>query len=128
MRQPILWIVILLFGLGAGVLVGQLIVSYGNPQPEWIAVNDLARLIKDASITAINVQDNGATATTWDGQQYSLHLRQTDNLSTLLSSFGVTPDELATVTYQVDDEPAFGAWLGILAGLLPVVLLGGLLL
>jgi cell division protease FtsH len=110
------------------VLFGQLLVANNPRQPDSIAINELAQFVKDGRITAITVQDQRATATRSGGQKYTVHLGQNDNLPGLLSSFGVTPDELAQVTYSVDEPPLFASWTGMLASVLPMLLLLGVLL
>src|SRR3982074_3890756 len=45
-----------------------------------------------------------------------------------MHNFGVTPDELASVTYTVKEPPQISNWLGILVNLLPLIFFGAILL
>jgi cell division protease FtsH len=128
MRQLFLGLVILLLGVGAGALAGEFFARSSQPQPEFISIDNLARLVKQGWVRAIAVQDDRSTATTSDGQQYSVRLAKSDNLPAVLSAFGVTPVDLRQVTYVVDEPPQFGAWLAVLGGLLPLILFGAILL
>ena len=128
MRQRFWWLLIFLFGIAAGMLVGLPVLRSSDPPTDSIAINDLAQLVKDGAITTIAVHHDRATVTGMDGQQYSLRVGQNDTVPGLLRSFGVTPDELAQVTYVVDEPSWFGDWPGLLISLLPLIFTGAILL
>jgi cell division protease FtsH len=92
-----------------------------------IAINDLAQQVKDGKIKAIEVTDDRAVATTADGQKFSFRTGK-DSVPILLATFGVTPDQLAAVSYTVKDPPQISNWLGILVNLLPLIFFGAILL
>jgi cell division protease FtsH len=121
------WIITFLFGLGAGTLFSLFVVHASEPAPDMIAINDLAHLVKDGAISAIAVHGDRAIATAWDGQQYSVRLGQNDDVPGMLRSFGVTPAELANLTYIVDQPSWASALPGLLLGFLPLLFLGAML-
>jgi cell division protease FtsH len=77
-----------------------------------IATSDLARRVKTGGIRSIEVVDQHAIITTEDGQQrFIVSISPGTNLPEVLLRFGVTPDELVSVDYIVQDS-ALGAALG----------------
>ncbi|MBV9172677.1 MAG: ATP-dependent zinc metalloprotease FtsH [Chloroflexi bacterium] len=111
-----------------GGFIGLLILRAMPPQPHVITINDLARLVKDGDVSAINLHDGRATAQTLNGQQVDLHVSQNESVPSLLASFGVTPDELAQVDYVVDEPSPLANWLSALPSLLPLIFFGAILL
>src|SRR5689334_23760106 len=103
----------------------------GTPDVKPIALNDLAQRIKQGQIKSIEVTDDRvvATAGTPGGADQKFTTRTgRDNFLDAMHNFGVTPDELANVTYTVKDPPQISNWLGILVNLLPLIFFGAILL
>jgi cell division protease FtsH len=128
MVRLLLYLIMMLLALGAGMIIGELVLQLKQQQTSAIPINQLARLVKDGSIADIAVQVDRANVRAFDGRQYSLHLGQNDNVPDLLQSFDVTPSELAEVNYIIDEPSWFDTGLGTLAKMLPLLLLGGVLL
>ena len=78
-----------------------------------IATSDLARRVKMGEIKSIEVVDQHAVVTTQDGQtRFIVSISPGTSLPDVLQRFGVTPDELVSVDYMVQDSP-FGGDLGV---------------
>lgn len=97
----------------------------GNANHRATSLNEVALGVRSGEITEIRETSDRWLATTRSGEVLSVSAGQASVLKTL-AGFGVSPRELASVTYFVD-EP-MPEWLGILVGLLPLVLFGALLL
>src|SRR5919205_617801 len=103
----------------------------GTTDVKPIALNDLAQRIERGSIKSIEVTDDRvvATASTPGAPDQKFTTRTgRDNFLDAMHNFGVTPDELANVTYTVKDPPQISNWLGILVNLLPLIFFGAILL
>src|SRR5579864_3796346 len=104
----------------------------GTPDVKPIALNDLAQRIKAGQIKSIEVTDDRvvAVASSPGGQDQRFTTRTGANTNFLdaMHNFGVTPDELAGVSYTVKDPPQISNWLGILVNLLPLIFFGAILL
>jgi cell division protease FtsH len=125
-KNPRSWIV---FALCTAALAATALLVFrppGGVQPtQSIAVNDLVNRVKSGGITSIEVTDDRGVATTRDGQRFTFNAGTGASVPKLLSSFGVTPSELAQVTYTVS-EPA-PSWMGIAIGVVPFILFGAVL-
>ena len=82
---------ILLFCLAAGMGVGLLIARSSEPEPNSIAISDLAQLVKQGAVTGITVHDDRATASSSDGQQYSVRFGQNADVPRVLKLFTTLP-------------------------------------
>ncbi len=108
------------------LLVVRLRTSYDQPTPP-IAISDLAERVKDGQIASIEVSDTKSLVQTRSGQRFTVTTGTDDtSLPKLLTSFGVTPEELGQVDYTVSEAPP--SWIGDVLGLLPLVAFGGILL
>jgi len=121
------------FGLGFTLLlvvtgVIGLIASAGAQDSASVPVSDLARLVKDEQIAAIDVSGDRAVATTRQHQTFSVHIDQRGDLPQLLETFGVSSDQLGQVSYRVSNPLPLGQWLAAAGTVLPMLLLGGLVL
>src|SRR5690242_10253504 len=104
----------------------------GTPDVKPVALNDLAQRIKQGQIKSIEVTDDRVTATATNpggaDQKLSTRTGANTNFLDAMHNFGVTPDELANVSYTVKDPPQISNWLGILVNLLPLIFFGAILL
>ncbi len=125
-RRRRLWI-----GLCGAILLTLLLLLLqlrANQQqpPQPIAVSDLAQRVKAGEIASIDASDDRSLARTRSGQSLIVNTAGDASVPKLLASFGVTPEELAQVSYSVAEPPP--AWLGDLLGLVPLILFGAVLL
>ncbi|HYY88001.1 MAG TPA: ATP-dependent zinc metalloprotease FtsH [Chloroflexota bacterium] len=88
--------------------------------PRRVSVSEIAQRVRDGDVTELVVSDRGGRATTRSGEQLSFFVGDTSPLK-LMTGLGVSRDELARVTYRVD-EPQPG-WLG----LVPLVLVAAVM-
>jgi len=103
----------------------------GAPDVKPIALNDLAQRIKHGDIKSIEVTDDRVVAIAsvpgGNDQRFTTRTGR-DNFLDAMHNFGVTPEELANVTYTVKEPPQISNWLGILVNLLPLIFFGAILL
>jgi len=103
----------------------------GAPDVKPIALNDLAQRIKHGDIKSIEVTDDRVVAIASvpgaNDQRFTTRTGR-DNFLDAMHNFGVTPEELASVTYTVKEPPQISNWLGILVNLLPLIFFGAILL
>src|SRR3954451_11669109 len=103
----------------------------GTPDVKPIALNELAQRIKSGQIKSIEVTDDRVVATAstpgTPDQKFTTRTGR-DNFLDAMHNFGVTPEELAPVTYPVKAPPQITNWLGILVNLLPLIFFGAILL
>ncbi|MBV9134353.1 MAG: AAA family ATPase [Chloroflexi bacterium] len=95
-----------------------------GPPPRPIALNDLALAIQQSAIASVDVDEHGGVARDRLGSMYSFTLEPKTTLLKALSTLGVTPEQLATITYSVRDPSPAAEWSRVLAPLVPMVLLG----
>jgi cell division protease FtsH len=95
-----------------------------GPQSPPIAQNELAGAVKDGRISSIEISDDRGLARGTDGQQYWFQVNPATSELRTLGAFGVSADDLARVDYVVKPPPPWRAWVGGLASLFPLVLLG----
>ncbi|MDQ6672322.1 MAG: ATP-dependent zinc metalloprotease FtsH [Chloroflexota bacterium] len=97
-----------------------------TPVEKPVTLDALAVRVERGDVTEIRVADDGTgTARTRTGEALSFHTGRTQSILKILTSFGVTPDQLSNVAYTVADPPA--PWLGILLTFGPLVLFGGVM-
>jgi cell division protease FtsH len=97
-----------------------------GPADKPITLDALAQRVARGDVVDIRVGDEGGTAKTRTGEVLSFHTGRSQSVLKVLTSFGVTPDQLANVAYTVTDPPA--PWLGMLLTFGPLVLFGGIML
>jgi cell division protease FtsH len=127
--SDLLWgLVILAFALAPFVLLALAAPYQDSPEAPAIALNELARGIREGSVASIDVADRRGLVTTTDGQHFSFRLSPGSDALRVLRELGVTPDELSGVQYVVRGSSGLEVVLSGLAGVLPLLLLGVLLL
>ncbi len=100
----------------------------GGQEVKQIAINELAQQVKTGNVKSIQVTDSRAVATTKNDQKFSFRTEPNTSVPQTLANFGVTPDEMAGVSYEVKEPPQFSNLLGILVNLLPLIFFGAILL
>jgi hypothetical protein len=115
-----------------GLLLVSMVLSvilYASAQDTAsIPISDLARLVKAGQIATIDVSENQGTVTTRQHQRFSVRIDQPGSLPLLLESFGVTSGELSQVSYRISSPPPLSGLMSAVGGLLPVLLIGGVVL
>ncbi len=97
-----------------------------GPADKPITLDALAVRVERGEVTEIRVADDGAgLARTRSGEALSFHTGRTQSILKILTSFGVTPDQLSNVAFTVADPPA--PWIGLLFTIGPLVLFGGIM-
>jgi len=95
-------------------------------EPRRVSLSAIAQGIRSGDVTEIRVGDDRGQATTRSGEQLSFFAGDASTLK-VLTALGVSREELARVTYRVDEPPP--AWLSLLLPLLlPLVFFGAVLI
>ncbi len=113
---------LLLVALGA-----FLYTSFGqnaNNSSNESTIAEVAKMVRDGSITSIQVKDDTVTATTRDGEQLISRKESQVGIVPMLTNLGVTPEHLENVDIGVATPSIWDNWSGILFALLPLLLLG----
>jgi cell division protease FtsH len=121
LRLLVLAMALVLVAVGIGLLRPG-----GAPPDRPITLDALAQRVARGDVTEIRVTDDGGTARTRSGEVLSFHTGRTQSILKVLTSFGVTPDQLSDVAYTVADPPP--QWIGMLLTFGPLVLFGGIML
>src|SRR5690348_3738771 len=90
--------------------------SNAGREPRSVTLTELAQLVRSGDVVTIRETDAGGQAATRSGETLSFYTGETALLK-VLPRLGVTPEELARVTYGVAPPPP--AWLELLPALLP---------
>jgi cell division protease FtsH len=85
-----------------------------------ISLTQLAVLVKDDRIVALEVSDAGGRATDTSGDVFNFTTQRDESILKVLSDLGASPDELSRISYVVAEPPA--PWLDLLLGVGPLVL------
>ena len=86
-----------------------------------ISLNELAAAVKRGEVRRIDVSEDKLTIEIPGRQgKFTARKERQDTVPQVLSSYGVTPEELSRVEYRVTDPPQFSNWLGLLVNLLPL--------
>jgi cell division protease FtsH len=91
------------------------------PNERVISLNDLAVRVENHDVTEIRVVNDGGHVVTRSGEVMSFYAGR-DSILKVLSSLGVSPAAIASVTFTVADPPA--PWLGVLLTIGPLILFG----
>jgi cell division protease FtsH len=102
--------------------------QHGGQEIRPIEVNKLAQLVREGQIKSIEVTEDRALATQQNDQKFTFRRERDTSVPEMLRNFGVTPEEMSRVNYQVKDPPQITNWLGILVNLLPLIFFGAILL
>ena len=110
----------------ASLLVVNLgrVTVHSNAQP--IAASQAAAIVSAGTARAIEVQAEHAYLQTTDDAEYVFVKDREASVPQMLATLGVSPAQLASVTYSVD-EAAPVAWTDVLPPLLSLVLIGAVL-
>ncbi|MFA6494803.1 MAG: ATP-dependent zinc metalloprotease FtsH [Candidatus Paceibacterota bacterium] len=96
-----------------------------EPQNKEMTLNELATQIGTGNVTNIIVQDNVITATLKDGSTATATKEPETGLIETLKNYGVTPEALAKVPFQIKEQSGLKFWMGILIPtLLPLIAIG----
>jgi cell division protease FtsH len=100
-----------------------------TPRQDSIDITRLAQEVKAGKIARITVlQDGfGLRIERKNGSEVLSRKEPTVSVPETLKSLGVTSEELAQITYEVEESRPWGDWITILSSLLPLVLFGGLI-
>jgi cell division protease FtsH len=112
--------VFLIFGVACSLALSILAQASDPPGPP-IALNDLARAVKDARVRSIEITDDRGVAVTTQGVSNSFRISPGTTLLTVLSAYGVTPSDLSTVRFEAKPPSSAATWLRIAATLLPLL-------
>ncbi|MER3398213.1 MAG: cell division protein FtsH [Chloroflexota bacterium] len=82
---------------------------------------------KNGEISQIEIRGDNLTVTTRDGRRYASYKESSVSMLKLLEDAGVRPDSSQFPKIVVQEPSRFGELSGLLYGLLPVLLFGGLL-
>src|ERR687887_495219 len=93
-----------------------------------LSLTQVAAMIKRGEVKTIEVNDDKLTLQLASGGQASARRERDTSVPEMLRNFGVTPEEMSKVNYQVKEPPQFSNWLGLLVNLLPLVFFGAILL
>lgn len=113
--------------LVAILLIGALLsnIRLSQTKTEPIPVSTLVEHVQNGSITRIQVEGTEVTATTVDGTTLKTYKEPQQSLAELLSTYGVSSDNLKQVPIEVKGDGSRGYFLGVLLpSLLPLLLLG----
>src|SRR5215207_6209855 len=93
-----------------------------------IGLNELAAAVKRGEVKRIDVNEDKLTVEIPGRGKFVARKERQDTVPQVLSSYGVSADELSRVEYRVTDPPQFSNWLGLLVNLLPLIFFGAILL
>jgi len=100
--------------------------SGSDNQP--ISINEVAAGVRDGTIRRILVMEDRLQIEYQDKRKATSRKEANVGITRQLRDYGVTPEQLDSVSIQVAEPPQFGNWLQILINLLPLVIFGGILL
>jgi cell division protease FtsH len=92
-----------------------------------LTMTEVAAGIKDGTIGRIRVQGDQLQVEYRDMSKGTSRKDRTVGITRQLRDYGVTPEQLDSVSIQLAEPSQFGNWLEILITVLPLVLFGGLL-
>ncbi|MCW5881009.1 MAG: ATP-dependent zinc metalloprotease FtsH [Anaerolineae bacterium] len=99
-----------------------------SARTQRVDLSTLANDVKAGKVTAIQVNQDGVNLRITRNDQsgeFSSNKEATSGITEVLTSFGVTPDQLDKVKIEVVGPGFWSNWGNILASLLPILLFGG---
>ena len=93
-----------------------------------MGLNEVAAAVRRGEVKRIDVADDKLTVEIPGRGKFTARKERNDTVPDMLTSYGVTSEELGRVDYRVSDPPQFSNWLGLLVNLLPLVFFGAILL
>jgi cell division protease FtsH len=93
-----------------------------------ISINEVAAAARAGTIDTIVLDGDQLHLEGLDGQHSTARKEPNTTISQVLLDYGVTPEQLSRVRIAVSPPSEMGNWVGALAVVLPLVVLGGLLL
>jgi len=104
------------------IIVAYSLLSGNKKDIEEIPLSQLATHISSGEVETIVVEGDKLNVTLADGGEKTSKKEAEAALSETLANYGVTPEQLATVSIEIKSEGGFGFWaLNILPFLIPVV-------
>jgi hypothetical protein len=79
-----------------------------------VGLSELAASVQRKEVKKIQVMESELKITKADGAQELSRKEPTESLPTVLRSFGVTPEQLATAELSVTDQSGWKYWMGVL--------------
>ncbi|MEP6774797.1 MAG: ATP-dependent metallopeptidase FtsH/Yme1/Tma family protein, partial [Chloroflexota bacterium] len=126
LRSSFVWVIIM-----AAILVLFFVFVSRTPPSQEIAISQVAKDVNQKLVTKIIAhEDSGDIKVCYDSdaacRNYKTSLIQPqDSIYTVLKNAGVSPDNMALVTVDVEAAQAWGNYLGLLGFLLPTLILVG---
>jgi cell division protease FtsH len=93
-----------------------------------MGLNEVAAAVRRGEVKRIDVADDKLTVEIPGRGKFTARKERNDTVPDMLTSYGVTSEELGRVDYRVSDPPQFSNWLGLLVNLLPLIFFGAILL
>jgi cell division protease FtsH len=89
-----------------------------------VGLSELAASVQRKEVKKIQVMESELKITKADGAQELSRKEPTESLPTVLRSFGVTPEQLATAELSVTDQSGWKYWMGVLIPIFgPIILI-----
>ncbi|MCL4459730.1 MAG: ATP-dependent zinc metalloprotease FtsH [Chloroflexi bacterium] len=100
----------------------------GGKEAQTMMVSDLVQEVRSGQVKKVIVEGDNVTVERTDGSKATLRKESNVTVYELLREAGVPQDQLQKIQYEVKKPAEFGNWLGLLAQLLPFILLAGFFL
>lgn len=100
------------------------LVRTSKSEVRTVGLSELAASVQRKEVKKIQVMESELKITKADGAQELSRKEPTESLPTVLRSFGVTPEQLATVELSVIDQSGWKYWMGVLIPIFgPIILI-----
>lgn len=109
------------------LVIGAILSNYNihTDKPRSVTINEVVERVQSGSITKINVEGTEVIAVTTDGQELKAVKESQQSIAELLTTYGVTSDELKKLPIEVKEDGRHGYVLGVLVpSLLPLLVIG----
>jgi cell division protease FtsH len=119
-KNVILFVIVLL-------IIGAVLSNYNlkSDGQRNVTINEVVERVQSGSITKINVEGTEVIAVTTDGQELKAVKESQQSIAELLTTYGVTSDELKKLPIEVKEDKSRGYILGVLVpSLLPLLVIG----